>query len=784
MRNYNNKDEFMAHVFNDTIDYIFDTFIFEKMKSEEDLVSLLGGPVNKDLDNALYLGYMACKKNIKTYEKIDKSGSVIEVPRFQAPDFSNKMFDRQVVFDTLLYKFKDYKLDIMKENISLISKNYKPNTTKWLKACKKLFFSIKPSKNSIYFLQSWTLSIKKQLLNLNDDQNHIALILISQSLSGDAKGGCGKTFLMEEMKKFITQNIGSDAVFETTSLPGRFTTPVDYAKKPFAFISDPENHLDKAWSQNSFNNIVDKVSFDTDMKYDKPENFKSISNLIISTNHHYKKNNTRRWGEIWFHPIQVKLILESDDENLKKYILDKEEYSKVLYDFFFCVPDTLLYRFNSEERSESNLEDKRLLTMFNLLFDQEEINSIADDKAFAALKNESVVTPSKVSKLLTILNDGYRVDARRVYDKIFCKDDGTKRWDTDSRSSDVIYMKYKVSPIPVSLIEIVDKDCSYLEKTAKWWDEIIITTDSVEGNSNLGFKLEKPDLVSLRIPSFSDMYTKTPSFDTKDKEFICVTPYKKSVIEEAVTSGKMDISRGCQVMEPIGFVFESDKLSKEEQLNQIKNVYESHSEEVLGIVDSGNKSIHLTTILNIEDFNENELNTMSKHFKEIWSKVGEYLGFNVSTLDVACANIGRLTRCPDGKRQDGKSQPCLHWNNKARLKSDFIKKLVSQFQFKDAFDMEKPNQVFVKLDTSEEDDLEKLNRIKNGSKELNTLKNAVDGILPSGENYYGALCAGYGIGLSKKFLIEVAEKIAQAHPSNIRNGQKCVENIFSRLSKN
>lgn len=783
MRSYNNKDEFMVHVFNDTIDYIFDTFIFEKMKSEEDLVSLLGGPVNGDLDNALYLGYTECKKNIKTYEKLDKSGVTVEAPRFQAPDFSNKLFDRQVVFNTLLYKFKDYKLELMKENISKISKNYKPNTTKWLKACKKLFFSIKPSKNSIYFLQSWTLSIKKQLLNLNDDQNHIALILISQSLSGDAKGGCGKTFLMEEMKKFINSNIGDDAVFETTSLPGRFTTPVDYAKKPFAFISDPENHLDKAWSQNSFNNIVDKVSFDTDMKYDKPENFKSISNLIISTNHHYKKNNTRRWGEIWFHPIQVKLILESDDEDSKKYILKKEEYSNALYDFFFCVPDTLLYKFNSDERSESNLEDKRLLTMFNLLFDQEEINSLLGDKTFTALTSGSVVTPAKVSKMITALNDGYRIDARRVYDKIFCKDDGSNRWESTSRNSDVTYLKYKVSPIPVSLVEHTDRECSYLEKTAKWWNEIILTTNSVEGSNIMEFKLEKPDLVSLKLPAFSDMYTKTPSFDTSNKEFICVTPYKSSVIEEAINSGKMDISRGCQVMEPVGFVFESDKLSKEDQLNQIKSVYESHSEEILGVVDSGNKSIHLTTILNIEDFSENELNTMTKHFKEIWSKVGEYLGFNISTLDVACANIGRLTRCPNGKRQDGKSQPCLHWNNKARLKSDFVKKLISTYQFKDAFEVEKPHHVFVKLNSEEVDDLEKLNRIKNGSNDLNTLKNAVDGILPSGENYYGALCAGYGIGLSKQFLIEVAEKISQAHPSNIRNGQKVVENIFSRLGK-
>jgi hypothetical protein len=94
---------------------------------------------------------------------------------------------------------------------------------------------------------------------------------------------------------------------------------------------------------------------------------------------------------------------------------------------------------------------------------------------------------------------------------------------------------------------------------------------------------------------------------------------------------------------------------------------------------------------------------------------------------------------------------------------------------------ENPKKTFAKVEADSIDDIEKLQKIKNCSNELNILKNAVDGILPSGENYYGALCAGYGIGLSKEFLIDIAEKISEAHPSNIRNGQRCVEDIFNRL---
>ena len=33
MKEYKNIDDFNSHIFNDTIDYIFDTFIFEKIEN-------------------------------------------------------------------------------------------------------------------------------------------------------------------------------------------------------------------------------------------------------------------------------------------------------------------------------------------------------------------------------------------------------------------------------------------------------------------------------------------------------------------------------------------------------------------------------------------------------------------------------------------------------------------------------------------------------------------------------------------------------------------------------
>ena len=93
MKEYKNIDDFNSHIFNDTIDYIFDTFIFEKIEKEDDLVELLGGQSNRHLDEVLYIAYMHCKNNIATYDKTDKNGNIIKTPRFDPPPFSNKMFE-------------------------------------------------------------------------------------------------------------------------------------------------------------------------------------------------------------------------------------------------------------------------------------------------------------------------------------------------------------------------------------------------------------------------------------------------------------------------------------------------------------------------------------------------------------------------------------------------------------------------------------------------------------------------------------------------------------------
>ena len=69
-------------------------------------------------------------------------------------------------------------------------------------------------------------------------------------------------------------------------------------------------------------------------------------------------------------------------------------------------------------------------------------------------------------------------------------------------------------------------------------------------------------------------------------------------------------------------------------------------------------------------------------------------------------------------------------------------------------------------------------RCKNCSEPLQTLKDVVEDKLPSGANYYGALCAGKAIGLSREYLLLLAQKISAVHPSNIANPENCINSIF------
>jgi hypothetical protein len=71
---------------------------------------------------------------------------------------------------------------------------------------------------------------------------------------------------------------------------------------------------------------------------------------------------------------------------------------------------------------------------------------------------------------------------------------------------------------------------------------------------------------------------------------------------------------------------------------------------------------------------------------------------------------------------------------------------------------------------------------KNCSDSLRLLQEVAEGNFPKGANYYAAFCAGKGIQLSKEFMLGLAENVHKAHPSNISNPRRTIEEIYSKTN--
>lgn len=181
------------------------------------------------------------------------------------------------------------------------------------------------------------------------------------------------------------------------------------------------------------------------------------------------------------------------------------------------------------------------------------------------------------------------------------------------------------------------------------------------------------------VPSYKNKFDMAPHFKNKnDDEFICAATFTDKVIEDYINGNtKTDnfkngfLRRIDENMVPYFFVYESDSLSLEEQLKNVDKILDSPNGEcITSVTFSGSKSIH--TLVKIPEKFRNEV---KKDYKFYWNNVAQYLfQNNKDKLDKACATISRLTRQPNGTRENGKKQVCYYYNKDACL-------LESQFEW-------------------------------------------------------------------------------------------------------
>lgn len=770
---YKSEVEFSALIAKDICTEIFSQ-VSDLLHTDSDLDSLFVENSNH-VETLVSVLYQKAIDSIPVHQETTKYGTMM-VPDYKPPKFNYKRFENDFIRESLLRMLRSKQVDELNAKLNEVGKQYNPDGLKWLKACKKLFYNIKPSKNSIYYLQSFALQIKNQILKRPYSNSNIMLMLISQSDAGYALGGCGKSFLVSKIHDWIIDTFGKLAVGEASELPSQYTTFESYSKNLFMIISDPQVQGRFDYDVSALNNIIDKAQYTRNEKYVKNETLTSMSNLIVTTNYSFSGRNQRRIGEVSFWPININSLIEQKSDDVK-YILPSGDFFKYIQDFFFSVPDSLIFEKDWEASSSASYFASDTVAKFNMLFSEKDL----EDNGFIGITpflDEQEVSPSVVAEAMRKLDPDYKWTARNVFEQIFCRIDGKLRFETATTNNKPQYRKYKIKKIIIDAPQSVAGK-SMLEQTAEWWNDIITTYDpptppkkdleEEDVNANI-------DLAELRLPAFKSRFDKQPHFDKGEYEFFVTCPYTQETIETALANGTATVSRGRDCMEPLGFVFESDDMSLDDQKAQAAKVVTSFPGEILGVVSSGGKSLHITAILE-DEYSKREKDIMRKYFKDLWAYVGKYLGLDVSKMDTACANIGRLTRYPNGKRDNGAKQPVIYWNNDARLKLDIHKWCSNNMWRMLVETMNVPT-----FDNSKDtrDDYTKLMACKNCSDSLRLLQEVAEGNFPKGANYYAAFCAGKGIQLSKEFMLGLAENVHKAHPSNISNPRRTIEEIYSK----
>lgn len=771
---YKNEVEFSALIAKDVCTEIFNQ-VSPFLHTDSDLDSLFVEDSNH-VETLVSMLYQQAIDSIPTHQETTKYGT-IDVPDYKPPKFNYKRFENDVIRESLLRMLRTKQVNELNERLEEVGKQYSPDGLRWLKACKKLFYNIKPSKNSIYYLQSFALQVKNQILKRPYSNSNIMLMLLSQSDAGYALGGCGKSFLVNKIHDWIIETFGPLAVGEASELPSQYTTFDSYSKNLFMIISDPQVQGRFDYDVSALNNIIDKSQYTRNEKYVKNETLTSMANLIVTTNYSFSGRNQRRIGEVHFWPVNINSLIEQKSDDVK-YVLPISDFAQYIQEFFFNVPDELIFDKDWEASSTASYFASDTIAKFNMLFSEKDL----DDNGFVGISpfvTEQEVSPSVVAELLRKMDPDFKWTARNVFEQIFCRVDGKIRFECCNTNNKPQYRKYKIRPIVTDAPEST-LGMSMLEQTAKWWSDIICTytpptppkkESKEEENVNANI-----DLAELRLPAFKSRFDKQPHFDKGEYEFFVTCPYTQETIENALAEGNAAVSRGRDCMEPLGFVFESDDMPIEDQKEQAAKLVAAFPNEILGVVHSGGKSLHITAILE-DEYSKREKDIMRKYFKDLWAYVGTYLGLDVSKMDAACANIGRLTRYPNGKRENGASQQAVYWNNDARLKLDIHKWCSNNMWRMLVETMNVPT-----FDNSKDtrDDYTKLMACKNCSDSLKLLQEVAEGNFPKGANYYAAFCAGKGIQLSKEFILGLAENVHKAHPSNIANPRRTVEEIYSR----
>lgn len=280
------------------------------------------------------------------------------------------------------------------------------------------------------------------------------------------------------------------------------------------------------------------------------------------------------------------------------------------------------------------------------------------------------------------------------------------------------------------------------------------------------------------IPSYKNKYDMVPHFKVKNTdEFICAATFTDKAMKDYISgNNKTDnfkngfLRRIDENMIPYFFVYESDSLSLEEQLNNIDNILNGPAGKcITSVTFSGSKSIH--TLVKIPEKFRNDI---KKDYRYYWNAVAQYIFQDKKdNLDKACATISRLTRQPNGIRENGKKQICYYYNKNACLLESQLEWLIpihnKELHEAEFERLKKERERLLRVDAlknSPENDLEKIKHFCKHNPKWEVVLEVLDGDTSSRENseYLTALGMLKTANISEDIIREYITKCKNDYP--------------------
>lgn len=278
---------------------------------------------------------------------------------------------------------------------------------------------------------------------------------------------------------------------------------------------------------------------------------------------------------------------------------------------------------------------------------------------------------------------------------------------------------------------------------------------------------------SFRRWTYKDRYTIYPEISNKDAEFMLTSNFRQSYMESCISEHSKP-SRKSDNMVPRYMLFEFDTISLDEQIEIINKMDWDAQKYIQSITFSGSKSIHILFSVMV---NDNDIT--NREFKRLWRRFGEVVEFLggvkfLGLADSACADLSRLTRNPNGIRDNGVKQSCWYFNEDVSTfdLTDLLEDVRREISEEETYS-EEPSEI--KSPTTDIDTMFAHMRKQTKSKKIVDMVKS--GNLPPGENWLSLATTvykflvyrvGYDAYIAEEWVRDnILIPVSQVHPTNI-----------------